>query len=142
MPFLLYALVTWTTRDRGPLITVQVEAFLRKTLAQIAHRHGAAVLAMGIVDDHVHLLVRLPARFDVPRLVPGCSVICFSLVVSAGRLALARRQRSRLRDRRPTFDVAPGPSRALLPAPPALVHSPANRAQNLGPRARVPTIVR
>ena len=71
MPFLLYALVTWTTRDRGPLITVQVEAFLRKTLAQIAHRHGAAVLAMGIVDDHVHLLVRLPARFDVPRLAQG-----------------------------------------------------------------------
>ena len=71
MPFLLYALVTWTTRDRGPLITVQAEAFLRKTLAQIAHRHGAAVLAMGIVDDHVHLLVRLPARFDVPRLAQG-----------------------------------------------------------------------
>ena len=71
MPFLLYALVTWTTRDRGPLITVQVEAFLRKTLPQIAHRHGAAVLAMGIVDDHVHLLVRLPARFDVPRLAQG-----------------------------------------------------------------------
>ena len=71
MPFLLYVLIMWTTRDRTPLITAPVEAFLRKSIPDIARRYGARVLEMGIVDDHVHVLLRLPARFDVPRLAQG-----------------------------------------------------------------------
>ena len=68
MPFLLYALITWTTRERAPLITDRVKTFLEKTVPQIARKHGVKVLELGIVDDHVHALVRLPARFDTPRL--------------------------------------------------------------------------
>ena len=71
MPFLLYALLTWTTRDRAPLITERLAGFLRKRVPDIARRYGAGVIEMGIVDDHIHVLLRLPARFDIPRLAQG-----------------------------------------------------------------------
>ena len=71
MPFLLYALMTWTTRDRAPLITAQVAEFLRQAIPEIALRYGTTVLETGIVDDHVHVLVRLPLRPDIPRLAQG-----------------------------------------------------------------------
>ncbi|MSR07008.1 MAG: IS200/IS605 family transposase [Gemmatimonadetes bacterium] len=71
MPFLLHALITWTTRERAPLITARVADYLREALPKLARRYGAEVLEMGIVNDHVHVLARLPARFDVPRLAQG-----------------------------------------------------------------------
>src|ERR1051326_6599076 len=69
MPILLYVLITRTTRDRAPLITARVETFLRDTLPAIAHRNGSEEVELGIVGDHVHVLVRLPVRPDLPRLV-------------------------------------------------------------------------
>jgi REP element-mobilizing transposase RayT len=53
------------------MITARALSFLRRFLPAEARRHGAAVLAMGAVCDHVHLLLRLPGAFDVPRLVQG-----------------------------------------------------------------------
>jgi REP element-mobilizing transposase RayT len=51
------------------MITATVLRFLRRFLPAEAQRHGATVLATGAVADHVHLLLRLPGAFDVPRLV-------------------------------------------------------------------------
>ena len=36
-----------------------------------AKRHGARVIEIGVVPDHVHLLLELPPAYDVPRLVQG-----------------------------------------------------------------------
>jgi REP element-mobilizing transposase RayT len=71
MPFLMYALITWTTRDRAPLITRRLADFLHPALRSIARQHGVELLETGIVNDHVHALVRLPARIDMPRLAQG-----------------------------------------------------------------------
>jgi len=71
MPVRLYALLTWTTLGRLPLINEGAARFLRRMLPAIAHRHGTRVLELGIVRDHVHLVVELPPRPDVPRLVQG-----------------------------------------------------------------------
>jgi REP element-mobilizing transposase RayT len=40
-------------------------------LPEIARRHNTRVIALGIVRNHVHLVVELPPRSDVPRLVQG-----------------------------------------------------------------------
>ena len=45
--------------------------FLGRFLPAEAQRHGAALLALGMVSDHVHMVLRLPSRFDLPRLVQG-----------------------------------------------------------------------
>lgn len=64
----VYVLLTWTTYGREPLVTAEVEALLTRLLPRIARRQGATPLALGIVPDHVHLLLRLPLEVDFPRL--------------------------------------------------------------------------
>jgi putative transposase len=71
MPFQLYAHISWTTWARLPLVTDKVADFLGPFLLGEAKRHGARVVEIGIVRDHVHVLVELPAAYDVPRLVQG-----------------------------------------------------------------------
>ena len=69
MPSVLYAHLTWTTLRRARLIDAAVADLLRRFLPPQAARFGARVLAMGIVRDHVHLLLDLPAGCPVPQLV-------------------------------------------------------------------------
>src|SRR5881397_1629315 len=71
MPARLYAHLTWTTLQRQPLINAGVADFLRRFLPREASRHGTRVLALGIVTDHVHLVLRLPPVINIPRLVQG-----------------------------------------------------------------------
>ena len=69
MPSHLYAHLTWTTLRRAPLIDTAVAAFLQRFLPPQAGRFGVEVLAIGIVRDHVHLLLCLPAGCPIPALV-------------------------------------------------------------------------
>ena len=71
MPVRLYALLTWTTSRRLELITPPVAQFLRHFLPAEARRHGARTVALGIVSDHVHLVLELPPVIALPRLVQG-----------------------------------------------------------------------
>jgi putative transposase len=71
MPVRLFALLTWTTLRRVPLIHAGAATFLRQMLPAIAERHGTRVIEIGIVRNHVHLVIELPPRPDIPRLVQG-----------------------------------------------------------------------
>jgi len=71
MPATLYVHVTWTTRDRRPLIDVETADLLKRLLPRIAERRGATLLELGMVQDHVHGLLRLPPVLDIPRLMQG-----------------------------------------------------------------------
>src|SRR5437763_7928606 len=71
MPIHLYALLTWTTRQRETCISPSVADFLERLLPSIALRHRARVLELGIVPDHVHALLQLDSGVDIPRLVQG-----------------------------------------------------------------------
>jgi len=71
VPVRIYAHLTWTTFARLPLIDATVATFLERFLAAECQRHGSQMLAIGMVRDHVHLLLELPASFNVPRLVQG-----------------------------------------------------------------------
>ena len=67
----LYAHLTWTTLNRVPSITASVRDFLDRYLRQAAGRHAVSSLAVGMVSDHVHMIVELPPVYDLPRLVQG-----------------------------------------------------------------------
>jgi REP element-mobilizing transposase RayT len=71
VPVRLYAHLSWTTFARAPLIDERVAAFLCRFLLEEATRHGARAIEIGVVRDHVHMLLELPAAFDVPRMVQG-----------------------------------------------------------------------
>jgi REP element-mobilizing transposase RayT len=53
------------------LIDTAVGDFLSKFLLAECVRHGTRPIALGMSRDHVHMLLQLPAEFDVPRLVQG-----------------------------------------------------------------------
>lgn len=71
MPVAIFVHLTWTTHRRMPMIGPTEARFLDRFLPAEARRHGTAIIALGLVCDHVHLLLRLPGRFDLPRLVQG-----------------------------------------------------------------------
>jgi len=71
VPVRLYVHLTWTTLQRQPLINHGVADFLRRFLPREAKRHGARLLASGIVADHVHVVLQLPPVTNIPRLIQG-----------------------------------------------------------------------
>ena len=71
MPVRIYAHLSWTCWARLPLIDQPVANFLSPFLMAEAKRHNARVIEIGVVPDHVHLLLELPPAYDVPRLVQG-----------------------------------------------------------------------
>jgi REP element-mobilizing transposase RayT len=61
--------LVWSTWDRAPLITPEIEKSLHRNLVAQAQHHGCKVLAIGGVDDHIHLLVSLPPTLPIAQLV-------------------------------------------------------------------------
>ena len=71
MPVVFFAFLTWKTFRNMPMIGTSEARFLERFLPAEAKRHGAATLALGMVQDHVHMVLRLPSRIDLPRLAQG-----------------------------------------------------------------------
>jgi len=65
----VYVHLVWATWDRPPLLTGAVEREAHRAIEAKCGEFGAEVLAVGGVEDHVHLLVRLPATLAVADLV-------------------------------------------------------------------------
>ncbi len=70
MPYyqLFYHLV-WSTKDRQPLLTDEVEPIIHGLLRAKATGLGAIVFALDGVEDHVHLVVSIPPAMAVARFV-------------------------------------------------------------------------
>ena len=65
----LFVHLTWTTVHRHAMIGSRERNFLRDFLPAASRDHGATVLAVGIVSDHIHMILRLPSEFNIPKLV-------------------------------------------------------------------------
>jgi len=65
----IYFHLAWTTRDRLPMIDAATRAFLDEFFRKTAIRQETEVIGLAMLQTHVHLLVRTPARIDLPRLV-------------------------------------------------------------------------
>ncbi len=55
----------WATWDRAPLLTGEVEEHAYALIRQQCTTLGAKVIALGGVEDHVHLLVSLPVTLNI-----------------------------------------------------------------------------
>lgn len=77
---------------RLPLIHQNVAAFLRRVLPEIARRHDVRIMEIGIVRNHVHLIVELSPRPDVPRLVQGLKGASARIANRDGYMPRARLQ--------------------------------------------------
>ena len=67
----VYVHLVWATWDRSPLLDAAIEREVHRAIEAKATALGADVLAIGGVEDHVHLLVRLPTTLTIAALVGG-----------------------------------------------------------------------
>jgi REP element-mobilizing transposase RayT len=65
----IYFHITWSTLNRQPMIDAPTRAFLDQYFRRIAIRERAVLISRAFLRTHVHVLVRLGPRYDVPRLV-------------------------------------------------------------------------
>ena len=70
MPYTqLYYHIVWATKNREPLITPQAEPVLYDFLRSKAIGLGAIVFALNGWNDHVHLVVSIPAKMAVAKFI-------------------------------------------------------------------------
>jgi REP element-mobilizing transposase RayT len=65
----LFLHLVWATWDRLPLITADIRYRLYRQIESEARKQGCTVLAIGGVEDHLHMLISLPATMAVADLV-------------------------------------------------------------------------
>ncbi len=66
---LLYVHIVWATWDRLPLLTDAVKDLAYACIQRECREQKATVIALGGVEDHVHLLLRIPATEGIAALV-------------------------------------------------------------------------
>ncbi|HEX9987222.1 MAG TPA: IS200/IS605 family transposase [Chloroflexia bacterium] len=65
----LYLHCVWATWDRLPLITPTVEPHVYACIATKCEEHSCETLAVGGIEDHIHLLVRFPPTLEIARIM-------------------------------------------------------------------------
>jgi REP element-mobilizing transposase RayT len=63
----LYYHIVFSTKDREPWITTDIEREVWTYLAGLAAQHGIAALDVGGLDDHVHLVLAIPPTSMVSK---------------------------------------------------------------------------
>jgi len=66
-----YYHLVWATKDIEPLITPNREAQLVAYLIRKANELGVRIYAVGVMSDHIHLIVAIPPRMAVADVVKG-----------------------------------------------------------------------
>jgi REP-associated tyrosine transposase len=61
--------LVWATWDRMPLLTESMRPHVYRSIQSECERMRTELIALGGVDDHVHLLVRLPTSVAMAVLV-------------------------------------------------------------------------
>ena len=65
----LYLHCIWSTWDRLPLITPDIQQMVYAAIVQQSETLGCTVIAVGGIADHVHLLVGFPPTLTVSELL-------------------------------------------------------------------------
>jgi putative transposase len=65
----VYCHLIWTTRNRERLLDAGLARFLCAFLRGVAHQERARILEIGMVQTHLHLLVRVHPTANLSRLL-------------------------------------------------------------------------
>ena len=65
----LHVHAVFSTKDRAPWITEEIEDRLWKYMAAVALKHRMKPIRIGGIEDHIHVLVGIPATMAVSRAV-------------------------------------------------------------------------
>ena len=64
----LFVHFVWSTVMREPLITEDIETAIQRSIAAKAVKLGCKVIAIGGIEDHIHVFVEIPATIAISEL--------------------------------------------------------------------------
>lgn len=64
----LFVHMVWTTKNRDPLITIGIESSIYRCIASVAEELHCPIIAIGGIEDHVHVLLNLHNTVSVAEL--------------------------------------------------------------------------
>lgn len=67
----LYVHCVWATWDRLPLITPEIQPIIYAEIIRQSEKLGCTAIALGGIEDHVHLLVGLVPTVCISDLIKG-----------------------------------------------------------------------
>jgi REP element-mobilizing transposase RayT len=73
----------WTTKERTPLLTAEIEPIVYSLLRSKATQLEAQVFALDGIEDHVHMVVSIPAKLAVARFVGQVKAVSSALLNKA-----------------------------------------------------------
>ena len=65
----LFVHIVWNTWDRLPLIRLEFERRLYRFIAAVAQEMHCEVIAIGGIEDHIHILLSIPSTVAIAQLV-------------------------------------------------------------------------
>lgn len=65
----LYLHYVWATWDRLPLITTEIQKLVYASIIQECDQLKCTVIAIGGIEDHVHLLTGFPSTVSIAEVV-------------------------------------------------------------------------
>ena len=65
----LYYHFTWSTKDRLPLITPEIEGRLYAVIVSKVNEFDAVVFAIGGMEEHVHMVVTIPPKVSLSTFI-------------------------------------------------------------------------
>ncbi len=65
----LYLHFVWATWDRLPLITPDIQNFVYAAIIGECNKLGCTIIAVGGIEDHVHLLIGFPPTLAVSEMI-------------------------------------------------------------------------
>lgn len=69
-----YYHLVWATKNREPMIDDTGETILKRSFQRTCHEANVIVRAIGIMPDHVHLVLSIPPRWAVSTIVRNLKV--------------------------------------------------------------------
>ncbi len=76
----VYFHLVWATKNRQPILTPELERDVYRCFVSKAEEMECAVVAMGGMPDHVHLLLRFPATISLSDAVKRLKGVSSALV--------------------------------------------------------------
>jgi putative transposase len=65
----MYYHIIWTTKDRMPFVTPEIEAVVHQSIAAKLQAEGGRIYAINGMEDHVHLIAAIPPSKQVSLVI-------------------------------------------------------------------------
>ena len=76
----IYLHYVWTTENRRPVLTPERERSVYRCIIQEAEKLECILCALGGIEDHVHLLLKIPSKYSPAHIIKQIKAVSSRLL--------------------------------------------------------------